>query len=167
LKDTIYLFVKMENPKQVISQVKEERLVRILSKDIPGNMSVYAGLIRINGISWSVSNAICKILGIDKGRRIDSLSVEEIKKITDLAKKEGLPSYLNNRRKDFETGEDKHLIGSDLELQKDFDIKRLKKIKSYRGFRHMSNLPVRGQRTRGHFRSNRRKGAGIKRKNKK
>jgi len=51
-------------------------------------------------------------------------------------------------------------------LQKDFDIKRLKN-KSYRGFRHMSKLPSRGQRTKGNFRPNRRKGAGIKRKSKK
>jgi small subunit ribosomal protein S13 len=53
-----------------------------------------------------------------------------------------------------------------LELQKEFDIKRLKKIKSYRGFRHMSGLPCRGQRTKSNFRKNRRKGAGIKKKNK-
>ena len=50
---------------------------------------------------------------------------------------------------------------------KSFDIKRLKKIKSYRGIRHAANLPVRGQRTKSHFRSNRRKGTGIKKKSKK
>ena len=49
-------------------------------------------------------------------------------------------------------------------LQTEFDIKRLKKIKSYKGYRHMSNLPVRGQRTRSNFRRNRRRGAGIKKK---
>ena len=65
-----------------------------------------------------------------------------------------------------ETGENKHLTGSDLELRNEFDIKRLKKIRVYRGYRHMARLPVRGQRTRGHFRKNRAKGVGIKKKKK-
>ena len=72
-----------------------------------------------------------------------------------------------NRQNDFESGEDKHLTGSNLELRKEFDIKRLKKIKSYKGLRHSSNLPMRGQRTKSNFRRNRRKGAGIKKKVKK
>ena len=69
-----------------------------------------------------------------------------------------------NRQEDFASGEDKHLVGSDLELQKEFDIKRLKKVKTYRGYRHSSGLPSRGQRTKSNFRTNRRKGAGIKKK---
>ena len=32
------------------------------------------------------------------------------------------------------------------------DVRKMKKIKSYRGIRHMFNLPVRGQRTQGNFR---------------
>ena len=72
-----------------------------------------------------------------------------------------------NRQKDFEVGKNKHLVGSDLDLRKEFDIKRLKKIKSYRGLRHLVGLPMRGQRTRSHFRKNRSKGAGIKKKPKK
>ena len=37
-------------------------------------------------------------------------------------------------------------------MKKDFDIRRLKKIRSYKGVRHTSGQPVRGQRTRSHFR---------------
>ena len=44
------------------------------------------------------------------------------------------------------------MLTNDLDIQKEFDIKRLKKIKSYRGLRHAQGLPVRGQRTRSHFR---------------
>jgi small subunit ribosomal protein S13 len=77
-----------------------------------------------------------------------------------------LPDYLKNRRMDFETGENKHLISSDLDLKKEFDIKRLKNIKSYRGYRHVAGLPTKGQRTRSHFRKNKAKGAGIKKKKK-
>ena len=92
---------------------------------------------------------------------------DKIKKIIDFIKNPNLPEFILNRRRDFETGEDKHLAGTDLELRKEFDIKRLKKIKSYRGIRHAAKLPLRGQRTRSNFRKNRRKGAGIKKKGKK
>ncbi len=145
---------------------EEERIVRILSKDIEGKMNVYAGLAKIKGFSWALSNAVCKSLNIIKIRKIGSLTEAEIKKISEFAKNPKIPEYLLNRRADFDTGENKHLTGSNLELQKEFDIKRLKKIKSYRGYRHSSGLPVRGQRTRSNFRKNRRKGAGIKRKKK-
>ncbi|MEN7982507.1 MAG: 30S ribosomal protein S13 [Nanoarchaeota archaeon] len=145
----------------------EEKIIRILSKDIEGKISVYSGLTKIKGISWSLSNAICNILKIDKKRKISSLTEEEITKITDFVKDaKKIPLNLLNRRNDFESGKDKHLIGSDLELQKEFDIKRLKKIKSYRGLRHLINLPLRGQRTKSNFRKNRRKGSGIKKKQK-
>jgi small subunit ribosomal protein S13 len=150
---------------QIQEQKKDydERIIRILSKDIRGGMSVYSGLAKIKGVSWTLANAICKVLGIDKNRKIGSLSEEEIKKITEFVKNPQIPNYILNRRKDFETGEDRHLTASDLELRKEFDIKRLKQIKSYRGYRHSAGLPTRGQRTRSNFRKNRRKGAGIKR----
>ena len=51
-----------------------------------------------------------------------------------------------------------------LDLKKETDLKRLKKIKSYRGIRHAANLPLRGQRTKAHFRKNKQKGVGIKKK---
>ncbi|MBT4258059.1 30S ribosomal protein S13 [archaeon] len=147
---------------------KEEnaRIVRILSKDIEGKMSLYAGLTKVKGVSWTFANAVCKKLGFTKDRKIGSLTNEEVETITSFIKKPQVSEHLINRRKDFETGEDKHLVGSDLELQTEFDIKRLKKIKSYRGFRHLSNLPSRGQRTKSNFRKNRAKGSGIKKKNK-
>jgi len=146
---------------------QDEKIVRILSKDIEGNMKIYPGLTKIRGVSWSLSNATCNILNIDRNRKIGSLTGEEIKKISDFIKNPSVPSFILNRKKDFESGEDKHLTGSDLELQKEFDIKRLKKIRSYKGYRHSSGMPVRGQRTRGHFRKNRKKSSGIKKKGKK
>lgn len=142
----------------------EEKLIRILSKDIEGGLKVYVGLTKIKGISWGLSNAICKSLNIDKYRKIGSLSKEEIDKINDFIKKPKMPVYLFNRKSDLETGENKHLIGSNLELQKELDIGRLKKIKSYKGFRHAVGLPLRGQRTKSHFRRNKRKSVGIKKK---
>jgi len=158
---------KMQQEQKSNEDKQKERIVRILSKDIEGAMKVYVGLTKIKGISWSFSNAICKKVNIEKTRKIGSLTDEEVKKITDFVKNPAVPEYLINRRKDFETGKTMHMVGSDLDLKKEFDIKRLKKIKSYRGFRHMSGLPSRGQRTKSNFRKNKSKGVGIKKKSKK
>lgn len=158
----------MENTEQTAKvkelRIEEDRIVRILSKDIEGKMKIYSGLTKIKGISWALSNAICNTLKIDKNKKIGSLTDEEIKRISEFIKHPKIPEYLLNRRKDFETGENRHVIGNDLEMQKEFDIKRLKKIKAYKGIRHTLGLPLRGQRTRSHFRKNRRKGSGIKKK---
>lgn len=145
----------------------EDRVIRIMSKDIEGKMGLYAALTKIKGISWAMSNAICKTFRFSKTKKIGSLTDEETKKLVDFIKNPKLPSHLLNRRFDFETGEDRHVTGNDLDLRKEFDIKRLKGIKSYRGLRHLLGLPVRGQRTKGNFRKNRMRGVGIKKKNKK
>ena len=142
------------------------KIIRIMSKDIEDSTKIYLALTRIKGISWAISNAICKNLKIDKSKRIGELTKEELEKITNFREHLQVKKYLFNRKKDFNTGEDKHLIGVELELEKEFDLKRLKKIKSYRGYRHVLGLPVRGQKTRSNFRKNRKKGVGIKKKTK-
>jgi len=142
-------------------KIEDERLIRILSKDIPGSITVYPGLTRVKGISWSFSSVICKKLGIAKKKKIQDLSEEEIKKITEFAKNPDIPDFLVNRRNDLYSGKDMHLISADLDLQKEFDIKRLKKIKAYRGIRHTQGLPVRGQRTKSNFRRNKKKGGAL------
>ncbi|MBU2612284.1 MAG: 30S ribosomal protein S13 [Nanoarchaeota archaeon] len=145
-------------------KIQQRSIVRILSKDIEGEVKLYPGLTQIKGVSWALSNATCSILNIDKNKKIGQLTDEEIKKISEFLKNPKIPEFLLNQRNDFETGKGKHLIGVDLELKTEFDIKRLKKIKSYRGLRHLLGLPSRGQRTKGNFRKNRRKGAGIAKK---
>jgi len=140
----------MEKLKQKSEQ--DFQLIRIAETDIPGNKSVYSGLTLIKGISWGFSNAVCKKLGIDKNKKISDMSKEEIKKIEEFVKNPELPEFLVNRRKDIEIGKSKHLLTSALSLQKEFDVKRLKKIRTYRGLRHALGQPVRGQRTRSHFR---------------
>ena len=156
----------MAEEKQKIN-TEEERIVRILSTDIEGKLKIYVGLTKIKGISWAFANATCKKLKIDKARKMGSLTDEEIRRLSEFIKKPEVPNFIVNRRFDFETGDNKHLTGSDLDLQKEFDIKKLKKIKSYKGLRHISGQPVRGQRTKSHFRVNRRKSSGINKKEKK
>lgn len=153
---------KKQKPKT--EEKYEERLVRILSRDIEGKLNLYVGLTKIKGISWGFANAICKALNLDKKRKIGSLSKEEIEKVSEFIKKPKIPTYLLNRKIDVETGENKHVTGNDLDLQKEFDIGRMRKIKSYRGLRHTLGQPVRGQRTKSHFRRNKKKSVGIKKR---
>jgi len=70
-----------------------------------------------------------------------------------------------NRRRDLETNENKHLIVADLDYTRENDIKRLRKLKTYKGDRHSKGLPARGQRTRSNFRKNKGKVTlGVQRK---
>ncbi len=140
---------------------EEATLIRVLGKDIRADKNVIVGLTKIAGISWAFSNAICKILQINGQKKVSELSDEDIEKIEKFMENPTVPKYLVNRQKDFSDGEDKHIIGSDLKLRTEFDIKRLKKIKSYRGIRHNLGQPVRGQRTKSHFRTNRKKSGAV------
>lgn len=151
---------------EIKNQDEHVRLVRILAKDISGNRKVYSGLTAIKGVSWMYSNAICNKLGIDRTKKIEDLSQEEIRKIEEflISQDETFFNFMKNRQKDVDSGKDKHLAGADIDLQKEFDIKSMKKIKSYRGIRHQFGHPVRGQRTKANFRKNRSKSGGIKKK---
>lgn len=134
------------------------QIVRIINVDILGNKRLYTSLRQVTGISYAFSNAICSIMNFDKNKKVGTLTDEDVKKIEHIVRnpaKYDIPSFMLNRRKDYDTGEDKHLITSDLKLITGFDIKRFKKIKCYKGIRHALGLPVRGQRTRSHFRHGR------------
>ena len=146
----------MEDKKKKYMKKEEDvTLVGVLGKDIRGDIKIKSALTKINGISWAVSNAVCKILELDKEKRIQDFSKDELTRIEDFMKAPELPLFLKNRRNDFDSGDDLHMSGMDLKLRKEFDLKRMKKIKSYKGIRHVVGLPVRGQRTKANFRRNR------------
>lgn len=134
-------------------QDEHEMLIRIFGYDIPGSKQLYVGLTRIKGVSWSISNAACLALNMARSKKISELSKEEIRKIEEFLTNLPVPEFMKNRRKDVDTGESSHFYGTNLDMKREFDIKRLKEMKSYRGIRHALRLPVRGQRTRSHFRT--------------
>ena len=74
--------------------------------------------------------------------------MEKLDEIVRDLTKLGLPSWMYNRRRDPVLGTDRHLVGADLVLAVRSDIELLKKIRCWRGIRHMLGLKVRGQRTR-------------------
>jgi len=142
-------------------------LVRIMQTDIPGNRRILTGLTYLKGVSWAISNVVCKKLKIDPNKKISELNKSEIEEITEFLNNasKNLPKFLMNRKKDFETGEDMHIVGTELDMKKEFDIRRLKKIRSYRGLRHATGQPTRGQRTKSHFRNRKKnKAIGVQKK---
>jgi small subunit ribosomal protein S13 len=132
-----------------------KHIVRILNTDLEGKKKTVDALRKLHGVSFMYANAICTISKVDKYKRAGDLSDAEVQLLEKTLKAPaGMPTWLQNRRKDYETGEDKHTLGTDLDLIQDNDIKRLKKIKAYRGIRHILGQPSRGQRTKSNFRRN-------------
>jgi small subunit ribosomal protein S13 len=108
------------------------------------------------------SRAICTVSGIDPDKKMGSLDEDELKNLENCIKTAELPKWLLNRRKDRETGENTHIVGSSLDLKIREDVNLLKSIRSYRGIRHELGQPVRGQRTRSSFRTQRTVGVAKK-----
>ena len=162
-KQSLESNVKQSNVKQ--SQFKY--IVRIANVDIPGEKPVRIALTKIKGVGINFADVVCAIAKIDKRKKTGSLNDQEIEKLNEVVKnpqENGLPSWYLNRRKDYEEGNDKHILTGTLNFVKDNDIKRLKKIKTLRGARHQKRLPVRGQRTRSNFRRSKGKVVGVKKK---
>lgn len=146
--------------KQNNTQKQDENfrhIIRVSNTDLKGEKQLHMALHKIKGISFMFSNFICHSANVDPNKKAGSLTEEEISRLEDVIKnpaKYNCPTWMLNRRKDYETGQDMHLINTDLDLAKDADIKRMKKVKSYKGLRHTWGLPVRGQRTKSNFRRN-------------
>ena len=142
-------------------------IVRVVNADLDGKKPISSALRKVKGVGHSLANTICLRADIDKSKRTGYLTKDEINKINSVITDPlsyNIPSWLLNKRKDYETGQDKHLVGVDLNFAKETDVKRLQKTKSYRGMRLAWKLPVRGQRTRSNFRHNKGKVVGVKRK---
>ncbi|MEM4347461.1 MAG: 30S ribosomal protein S13 [Candidatus Altiarchaeota archaeon] len=134
-----------------------KHLVRISGTVLSGDKEISMAISAIPGIGPRVSKVIAKILGFE-GRKLGNLSEEEIDKLEKTIESldKSLPSWMLNRRNSYDKGTT-HLVGPDLEFSRREDINLQKKIKSYRGIRHILGQPVRGQRTRTSFR----KGATV------
>ena len=146
---------------------KIKHLVRIGNSDISGHKTILVALTKIKGIGFVFANTVCKVAGLDRMKKAGLLNSSEIEKLTDVISnpvKYNIPSWLFNRKKDLESGEDKHVMMGDLIFVKQQDIRRLQKVKSNRGLRHAAGLPLRGQRTKSNFRRNKGKAVGVKRK---
>ena len=134
-----------------LSEIEYRHIVRIIGNDIPGEKKVLVGLRQIRGIGHNFATAILDSLGISPSANIGYLSDDQVRSIEEIIQNPAganFPTWFLNRRKDAETGEDKHLLTSDIAFTIRNDIERERAAGSWRGYRHMFGLKVRGQRTR-------------------
>ena len=130
-------------------------IVRLVSTDLDGKRPIYQALTKIKGISHRLGLIIARVFeektGIAFYEKIGRLNEEQVKLLEDIIKnplKYEIPEWAINRQKEFYTGQSRLAIGGELEFVIREDLKRLNKIKSYRGLRHAWGLTVRGQRTK-------------------
>ncbi|MFH1473197.1 MAG: 30S ribosomal protein S13 [bacterium] len=120
--------------------------MRILGITIPEEKRLEIGLTTIFGIGRSRAQMILNQAGVSLGTKSKDLSIEQENKIRSIV--------------------ESITLEGDLKREVGGNIKRLKDIKTYRGLRHLRNLPVRGQRTKSNARTKRgaRKTMGTGRK---
>ena len=109
------------------------------------------GLRQIKGIGYMFANSMLQVFKINPHQKVGNLTTEQIssiEKIIQNPKDVNFPIWFLNRRQDIETGEDLHLVTSDIAFNIRNDVEREKTLFSWRGYRHMYGLKVRGQRTR-------------------
>jgi len=140
-------------------------VVRIARTDLDGTLELERALSDIKGVGQRFARAVIQAAGLSPHQRMGYVTDADVAKIEEVLKdpvKSGIPGWMVNRRKDITTGQDKHLVGADLEFQLRTDIDGLMKIRSWRGVRHSLGLKVRGQRTRSTGRTGR--AVGVTRK---
>jgi len=121
--------------------------VRIAGVDLPNKERVEIALTRIFGIGRTYSRKILEETGIDFNKKAKDLTDEEGVKLRAIIDKD-------------------YKVEGDLRREISMNIKRLQDIGSYRGLRHKSKLPARGQRTKTNARTRKgpRKAVGMKKK---
>lgn len=111
-------------------------MARIAGVDIPDKKRGEISLTYIYGIGRSTAKKILKETGIDGNLKVENWNDEQMTKIR---------NYIAQNLK----------IEGELRSEVQLSIKRLMDIGCYRGIRHRSGLPVRGQRTRTNARTRR------------
>ncbi len=111
-------------------------MARISGVTIPSEKQVQVALTYVYGIGPKTSQSILAEAKVEPTVRVKNLTDEEISRIQDVINA-------------------KLTVEGELQRMVTGNIKRLKDINSYRGLRHKSNLPSRGQRTRTNARTRR------------
>jgi small subunit ribosomal protein S13 len=105
-------------------------MVYILNVNLKGSSKVLHSISKLYGFGIHLSNLMLNDLNIGYNCRIKDLNHTTVIKIIKWVEK------------------NKIVIESSLKQKITLDINKLKYIKTYRGLRHIYNLPVRGQRTK-------------------
>lgn len=111
-------------------------MARIAGVNIPDNKRIIIALTYVFGIGRKTSQKILAQTKINQNKRTKELDNTELDQLRAIIEK------------DYKTE-------GDLKMIINQNIKRLKEINSYRGYRHIRRLPVRGQRTKTNARTKR------------
>ena len=109
-------------------------MARIVGVDLPKNKRGVIALTYIYGIGKSTASKIMEEAGIDKNIRVNDWNDDQISTLRNI---------LN----------EKYKVEGSLRSEVQMNIKRLMDIGCYRGIRHRSGMPVRGQSTRNNART--------------
>jgi small subunit ribosomal protein S13 len=134
-----------------LSASEYKYILRIAGKDIDGSKKVIVAVSEIKGIGYNFAQVLTQTLNINPDKRVGFLTESELREIEGAIAnpdKAGVPQWYLNRRKNMDTGSNQHMITSDLDFAATNDVEREKLVMSWRGYRHMFGLRVRGQRTR-------------------
>lgn len=150
----------VNGPKANESKEEVRLIVRILNKDLKGEKPLFMSLQGIKGIGQRLGHVIAlkfqQETGIPYNVPMGTIPETADKKLEDIISnplKYQIPEWMLNRQNTYETGESIHQTQNELDFTIRNDLERMKRIKSYRGIRHMFGQPVRGQRTRSSFRT--------------
>src|SRR5947208_333740 len=134
-----------------LSASEYKHILRIAGKDIEGGKKVIVAISEIKGVGYNFAQVLTQTLNINPDRRVGFLTDDELREIEQAIAnptKAGVPPWYLNRRKNMDSGLNQHMITSDLDFAASNDIEREKLVMSWRGYRHMFGLRVRGQCTR-------------------
>jgi len=134
-----------------LSSQEFRHIVRIAGKDVPGAKKTIIGVGQVKGIGYNFARALLQVLKINPDSNVGFLTESQVGEIENAMRNPSsvnIPSWFLNRRKDMDTGNDFHLITSDVDFNIRNDVEREKGMNSWRGFRHTYGLKVRGQSTR-------------------
>ena len=134
-----------------MSSQEFRHIVRIAGKDVAGAKKAIIGVGQVKGIGFNFARALLEVLKINPNSNVGFLTESQVEQIENAMKNPSsvnIPSWFLNRQKDMDTGNDFHLITSDVDFNIRNDIEREKGMNSWRGFRHTYGLKVRGQSTR-------------------
>jgi small subunit ribosomal protein S13 len=126
-------------------------IVRLGGANLDGTKLLPYALCDLKGIGIRVSKTLVKKLGLSPQERLGAISEADVKRLEENLENiasSGLPEWMLNRRKDPQTGQNLHIIGSDLQFRIKDDIDVLRETRSWKGDRHARGLKVRGQRTK-------------------
>ncbi len=146
----------MPAPTQAIAESKEFRgIVRIMGKDLKGQLELGNSLFKIKGIGYNFAHVIVRIvekeLGIARSTHVGDLTDNQIHQIEEIIRdplKHGVPPYLLNRMADDDTGTNRHVVQSDLQIALHQDVEKERVSRTWIGWRHSIGQRVHGQHSR-------------------